>query len=284
MRILLLLSLLLAGVPGVLAQAPAQAPATQTKPPAPAKPQPTPPPAQPAAPQTPRRAPQPAAGRSGMAITVTDMKGSTIPDVHVEVMGPTARMGETNGSGQINFPGLQTGTYRLRFTGDEVTPFEREVTLRAGQIADVDVTLNPAPPPKVISVPAEPAPAAPAPAANNMGPAGQPHTLSIVDLLEKEFIGRQPRRESLLACSGRLRTTMIQLNDPQPERLYADEEATYYVLAGEGTLRLNGRETRLETNGFVSVPRGTTHSFARRGNRPFVLLATLSGEPCEQPR
>jgi mannose-6-phosphate isomerase-like protein (cupin superfamily) len=132
-----------------------------------------------------------------------------------------------------------------------------------------------------VTVPADPPPA---PAAAATGPAGKPQSLSIVDLLDKEFVGRQPRRESLLACSGSLRTTMVQLNEPQPERLYTNAEATYYVLAGEGAIRMGGRETRLETNGFVSVPRGVGHSFTRRGNRPLVLLASLSGEPCEEAR
>jgi mannose-6-phosphate isomerase-like protein (cupin superfamily) len=261
----LLLSLLLA--------APAQTPAAQ-KPPAPAtaKPQPA---AQPA-----RRAP---AARAGMAITVTGPDGATIPGVGVEILGASDRSGMTNESGQVNFTGMQAGTYRVRFTGDEVIAFEREVTLRANQVADLDVTLYPAPPPRVVTVEADSGPeAAAAPAPES--PAGQPQTLSIVDLLEKEFVGRQPRRETLLSCSGDLRTTMIQLNDPQPERLYDNSEASYYVLAGEGTLRLDGRETKLQTNGFVSVPRGVLHSFVRSGNRPFVLLATLSGTPCEEPR
>lgn len=284
MHIVLLLSLVLAGALDADAQTPAKpptstAPATP-QPAAPAKPQPAP--AQPRATPPVRRAAQPAA-RSGMAITVTDPEGATIPEVQVVILGATERSGETNDSGQINFPGLQAGTYRLRFSGEKVIAFEREVTLRAGQIADVDVTLNAAPPPKVVTVSAaESAPPVPAPSA--LGPAGQPLMLSIVDLLDKEFIGRAPRRESLLSCTGSMRTTMIQLNEPQPERRYENAETSYYVLAGEGTIRLNGRETRLETNGFVSVPRGAQHSFTRRGNRPFVLLATLSGEPCEEAR
>jgi hypothetical protein len=272
MRIVLLLSLLLGG-----ADLLAQTPGTQ-KPPTPttAKPQ------QPAAP----RAAQPArrgAARGGMAVTVTDPSGATISGVGVEILGVSDRSGETNASGQINFTGMQAGTYRLRFIGDEVIAFEREITLRANQVADVDVTLHPAPPPRVVTVDPEPAPAAADPP-DAAGPAGQPQLLSIVDLLDKEFVGRQPRRESLLSCSGDLRTTMIQLNEPQPDRLYADAESAYYVLGGEGTVVMNGRETTLQTNGFVSVPRGVTHSFVRRGNRPFVLLATLSGQPCEEAR
>jgi hypothetical protein len=217
-----------------------------------------------------------------MAITVATPQGMTISNVRVEVTGATERSGETNASGQINFPGLQAGTYRLRFSGEEVTTFEREVTLRAGQIADLDITLNPAPPPKVAPPPPAPAPA-PQPAPTNaMGPAGQPQMLSVVDLIEKEFVGRSPRRESILSCSGNARSTVIQLNEELPERLYDSGEATYYVLGGEGTVRINGRESNLETGAFVSVPRDTAHSFTRRGRRPLILLATLSGSPCEQ--
>jgi mannose-6-phosphate isomerase-like protein (cupin superfamily) len=281
MRNVLLISCLLTGL--VTSGAYAQAPA------APAQPKPAPAPQKPAtgAPstQTPARttpAPRRAtSARSGMAITVTSPLGATIPGVKVLLMGPTERGGETNGSGQINFPGLQAGTYRLRFSGDHVTAFEKEVTVRAGQVSDVDVSLSPAPEPKVILQPAPAPPAAVAPAA---GPKGEPLTHSIGDLLEKEYVGRQPRRETLLSCSGTERAAMIQLNEPMPERLYENADAIYYVLGGEGTLMLNGKETRLGLNGFASVPRGTAHSFAKRGNRLLVLLSVLSGEPCEQAR
>lgn len=218
-----------------------------------------------------------------MAITVTTPQGATISGVRVTVTGPTERNGETDASGQVNFPGLQAGTYRLRFNGDMVTAFEKEVVVRAGQIADVDVTLAPAPEPKVIH--------APAPAASTgpvvpplVGPKGQFLTTAIGDLLEKEYVGKQPRRESLLSCSGTERATMIQLNEAMPERLYENADAIYYVLGGEGSIMVNGKETRVGLNGFVSVPRGTSHSFNRRGSRLLVLLAVVSGEPCEEAR
>jgi mannose-6-phosphate isomerase-like protein (cupin superfamily) len=181
----------------------------------------------------------------------------------------------------VNFPGLQAGTYRLRFTGDKVTAFEKEVAVRGGQVADVDVTLTAAPEPKVI-VKEAPAPAPTATAA--AGPKGQPVTYAIGELLEKEFVGKQPRRETLLSCSGNERAAMIQLNEAMPERLYENADAIYYVLGGEGTLMLNGKEMKLGLNGFASVPRGTSHSFAKRGSRLLVLLSVLSGEPCEQAK
>ena len=105
--------------------------------------------------------------------------------------------------------------------------------------------------------------------------------MSVVEVLEKEFVGRNPRRESLLSCSGTTRSTMLQVNEPLPERMYTDADVVYYVLGGEGTMRLNGKDTRIATNGFLSVPRGASHSFEKRGNRTLVLLAVLGGEPCE---
>ena len=283
MRNVLLFSCLLAGVVtvGVYAQAPA-APATQKPAPAPAPAPTTQKPAPAPATQKPAgtRAPT-ASARSGMAITVTSPQGATLSDVHVAIMGPTERSGDTDGSGQVNFPGLQAGTYRLRFSGDKVTAFEKEVIVRAGQISDVDVSLSAAPEPKVIMQPAPALPPGPTTAA---GPKGQPVTYAIIDLLEKEYVGKQPRRETLLSCSGNERAAMIQLNESMPERLYENADAIYYVLGGEGTLMLNGKEMKLGLNGFASVPRGTSHSFSKRGNRLLVLLSVLSGEPCEEPR
>jgi hypothetical protein len=284
MRNVLLISCLLAGLMTIGAYAQAPAPAQQKPAPAPAtqKPATGAPATQTPARTTPapRRAPAPSS-RSGMAITVTSPLGATISAVQVSLMGPTERRGETDGSGQVNFPGLQAGTYRLRFSGDKVTAFEKEVVVRAGQVSDVDVTLSPAPEPKVIM---QQAPAPPPAASLVSGPKGEPVTHSIGDLLEKEYVGKQPRRETLLSCSGTERAVMIQLNEPMPERLYENADAIYYVLGGEGTLMLNGKETRLGLNGFASVPRGTAHSFSKRGNRLLVLLSVLSGEPCEEAR
>ena len=183
--------------------------------------------------------------RAGMAITVTDPRGATLAGVHVEILGASA--------------------------------FERDITIRAGKVADVDITLNSAPPPP------PPAPEPPPPAA--VGPAGQPQLLSIVDLVERQLIGGDaPRRETMVACSGNTRTRVIQLNQDQPQRLYEGAEITYYVVAGEGAVRLNERDTAVAAGSLVALPRGTPHALVRRGRRPLILLVTLSGEPCAEAR
>ena len=217
-----------------------------------------------------------------MAITVTDPAGATLGTVSVAADGPTARSGETNGSGQVNFPGLLAGVYRLRFEGDDVVAFEKEVTLRPGQVMSLDVMLNRA---KKVVPPPAPAPVVvPPPAAPKSGPAGQPQQVSVAKVLESEYVGKSPRRESLLSCSGNTRTTMLQVNQPMPERMYADADIVYYVIAGEGTMKLDGKESKLALNDFVSIPRGGSHSFERRGNRMLVLLSVLGGEACDAPK
>jgi mannose-6-phosphate isomerase-like protein (cupin superfamily) len=220
-----------------------------------------------------------------MAFTVTSPQGATLSDVRVELLGGSDRTGETNNSGQVTFPGLQAGTYRVRFSGERVISFEKEITLRAGQIGNFDITLNaaaappPAPPPP--PPPAEPE-EAPAP---TVGPAGEPRNLSIVDLIERDLIpNNQPRRDTLVACSGNTRSTLVQLNQDQPQRLYDTAEVTYYVVAGEGAVKMDGRDIAISAGSFVSIPRGTAHAIGRRGRRPLIMLATLSGTPCEQAR
>ena len=41
---------------------------------------------------------------------------------------------------------------------------------------------------------------------------------------------------------------------------------------------------RTGAGSFVSIPRGTAHALVRRGRRPLIVFATLSGAPCEEPR
>jgi mannose-6-phosphate isomerase-like protein (cupin superfamily) len=221
--------------------------------------------------------------RAGIALTVTDPRGVPIPEVRVTVAGPSDRNGETNDRGQLNFVGMQPGTYRVRFDSDNVISFEREVVVRPGQTTSFDAVLNLAPPPPPPPPPPAPAPVVAAPVAK-VGPPGMPQVLSIVDLAEKQLSGNQARRETLVSCSGNTRTMLVVLNQDQPDRLYDGAEVEYYVVAGQGAVRLNGRDTPLSAGSYVSIPRNTGHGVVRRGNRPLILLSILSGEPCEQPK
>lgn len=223
------------------------------------------------------------AARSGITLTVTDKSGRTLEGVQVEMMGPTSRQDQTNNLGQLNFSQIQTGTYLLRFTGDAVTTFEREVQVAAGKIGHFDISLSPAPPPREI-VKEIPAPPAPEPRPIT-GPVGAAQLLSLYDLAEKEIESKTPRREVLVACSGTLRTTMVTLiKEDQPKRMYKDAEVSYYVLGGEATVNVDGKEMTLPPGGYVAVPRGATFSITSKGKKALSLLSLLSGEPCEQAK
>jgi mannose-6-phosphate isomerase-like protein (cupin superfamily) len=215
-----------------------------------------------------------------MALTVSDANGGTIENVHVEVTGPMARTGETNQAGQVNFPGLPAGTYRLRFTGDDVVAFEREATLRGGQVTPVQVTLTRVEPKKEVPPPAAPA-AKPAAA---VGPVGSPQWGSLTDLAKKAQQSKPPRHDVLLACSGNSRSTLLVLTEDQSQRVYDDAEATYFVLEGQGIVTIGDRPGEVSSGSFVSVPRGMAYTVTRRGNKPLVLLWVLSGAKCEEAR
>jgi len=250
-------------------------PTTQTPAPAPATP----------APAAPRRpaAPSPPA-RGGVTIIVTDMAGAPLRDIRIQAVGPTERSGTTDGGGQLRITGMPAGTYRLRFSNETVVEFEREVVVRGGPNTEVDVALRPAPPPVVITATTPPPPPSPTPTpVAPIGPVGLPQTLLIPDLVTKSFL-EGSRNEVLLSCSANTRTTLVQLSADQSDRLYENADVTYHVIGGEGTVRIGARETALKLDSFVSVPRGTRFAVSRKGRRPLIMVAQLSGEPCEQAK
>jgi mannose-6-phosphate isomerase-like protein (cupin superfamily) len=77
---------------------------------------------------------------------------------------------------------------------------------------------------------------------------------------------------------------LLQLTSDQPERLYESAESLFYVIAGEGVIGIDGKETRLVAGVLASVPRATSFTIGRRGRNPLILLAILSGEPCEEAK
>jgi mannose-6-phosphate isomerase-like protein (cupin superfamily) len=249
----------------------------QAKPAAP-QPQPTTPPK--AAPAQPRRTTPARATTStvsGMAITATDGKGSPFADVTVELTGTDSRNGRTNGAGQLSFPGLKAGTYRLRFSGDGVTAFEREVTLKAGEIAQLPITLTAAAPPKVVAAP-PPAPTAPPPPV--VGPVGEPQVGSVTRLADQQKNAKE-RREMLISCSGNTRNVLLVLTEEQPQRIYDGAESTFYVISGQGAAIVGKLQSLITAGSIIAVPRGTPFTLARQGRQPLAMLWTLSGEPCE---
>jgi Carboxypeptidase regulatory-like domain/Cupin domain len=237
-------------------------------------------PAKPPVRQTPRTT---TSSRAALDVEVTKGNGEPLEGVRVIAKGPVEREGETNGSGMARLLNLRPGTYRLRFEAEGFVTFEREVTLPAsGRLAPVEVTLDTAPEPARREAPAAPA-ATPALSDTNR-PVGEAASLDVTSFIERNFIGRgEPQKISVLGCTGYSTTRLLQVREPLADRAHADADETLFVVAGEATVKMGGRDQPVEPNGLVIIPRGTEHSITRRGRNPAILLSILSGPPCTEP-
>jgi mannose-6-phosphate isomerase-like protein (cupin superfamily) len=176
--------------------------------------------------------------------------------------------------------GVRQGTYRARFSAEGYHTFEKEYVWRTGAIPPLEATLNAAPPPPPPPPAPEPAPVA---TAGTAAPPGDPKTMSVPDFIERNFIsGKEPQKESLIGCSAGAQTWIWQVREPWANREHPDAELMLYVVGGEGTLRLAGRDVAVAAGSFAVVPRGTAYGLSRRGRNPVIALATLSGPPCAQ--
>ena len=215
-----------------------------------------------------RRAPRTAT----FAILVTDADGAQVPNVLVTVEGPASRTVRTEG-GRIALEGLPVGDYRLRFEKEGFITLERELAARAGKPIEVKVTLNrtEAPPPPPSPEPVEPE----APASD-----AKPVALDLLEVIDKEFIGRGAGKTTPLACGGDGSANLIQINDPVADHSHAEGDEFIYVIAGEGAADVAGVAHKLKAGTLLFVPRGTTHRFSQSGRNPLIVLSVAAGQGC----
>ena len=102
--------------------------------------------------------------------------------------------------------------------------------------------------------------------------------------MDKNFVGRDPLKESVLACNGLETVRLLQLRDPVAEHTHSNMDEVLYVVAGEGTIHLGATQTNIGAGSLSVVPHGTPHSVERRGRNPLILLSTLAGAPCPNAR
>ncbi len=246
------------------AQPPVEQPRPATPAPAPAPPKPRPRPAQ--------------SATSSISVRVTDSSGLVMSGVQVAAAGPVARSGVTDAQGTVRFVALRPGTYRLRFEHQKIVTLEREVAVRGGQPADIDVSLTAAPPPPPPPPAPKPEPAAP------VRMAVKPpdfRTIAIPDYVERNLIGsREPSKTSVLACGATATTSLVQVREPLKDRLHADADEFLYVVGGQGLLAMPSQDVPLEAGTLALVPRGAAHSVQRRGRGVLVLMSTLTDTPC----
>jgi mannose-6-phosphate isomerase-like protein (cupin superfamily) len=212
-------------------------------------------------------------GTVTFAIVVSDPAGAPIPGVKIELTGPAERTTRTEG-GRAVFEGIPAGAYRMRFDREGFVPLERELTGRGGAPIDVKVTLTPAPPP-----PAPPAPVElPAPPPQHQVDA----KLVVLDMpafIEKNYVGRSPGKLTPMGCSTGGTATLVQINEPVAEHTHADADEFIYVIAGQGSASLAGRQEPLGPAVFLMIPRGMPHALTAT-KKPLVLISTRAGDTC----
>jgi mannose-6-phosphate isomerase-like protein (cupin superfamily) len=178
---------------------------------------------------------------------------------------------------------LSDGSRRLRLEREGFITLEREVTIRAGKPSEVYIVLSTAP---AVEAPPEPPPAPPPPASK---PApvpiavGPPVHVSVPAFLDRNFIGREAFKQTMLACMPGSSTRLLQLRDPLAAHVHDDVDEILYVVAGEGAIRIGGQTTLAEPGSLSVIPRGVEHAIERRGNNPLIVLSSLAGEPCVAP-
>ena len=144
----------------------------------------------PAAKPTARKPPAaPAPARTGFVrVSVRDETGAGLSGARILLSGAATGEFTTGGAGTAVVPNLKDGVYRVRCEHEGFITLEREFTVRGGALNPIDMMLSAAPPPPPPPPPV-PAPEAPSPAA--IPPSGPPVTVSIVDFLDRNFIGRE---------------------------------------------------------------------------------------------
>lgn len=239
-------------------------------------------PAAPAAPAPPRR---PLPTTSTLQVRVTDRTGVPVRDVTVNADGLVSREGVTDANGEVQFRAVANGTYRVRAAGPRFITLEKEVAVRAGSASvPIEFALSGAPPPPPPPPPSPaPAPQPPVPAQPSAAPApkaGEARVVSIVDLAERSLTGRDPMKLVPIACSGLDNTQLIVLRETRIAPANPDADEMLYVVGGEATLLLGGREQAITSGWFAVVPRGVSHTLTRRGRNPLIVLSTTGGRPC----
>jgi mannose-6-phosphate isomerase-like protein (cupin superfamily) len=212
-------------------------------------------------------------------VQVTDGSGLPLANVQVIAQGPVSREGVTAEDGSIRFANMRAGSYRLRFAREGSITLERDITVRAGEPLLVDVSLSAAP---VVAKPAEPVRplSPPEPPAKTLGPPVEPKVTPIPAFLDKNFIGREGRKDSPLGCTSTGTATLLQLREAWLNHTHDDADEWLYVVAGEGTLRIGNVDQHLQAGTFSLIPHTVPHALLPEGRNPLIVVSMLTGPSC----
>lgn len=210
-------------------------------------------------------------------ISVKDQQGGSLSGVRLLLSGAGTGEFTTGAAGTAIVPNLADGLYRVRCEHDGFITLEREFIVHGATYSPIDIVLNAAPPP-----PPPPKPEPPPPAA--ILPGGPSITVSIPDFVDKNFIGREPFKESILACKPLETVRLLQMREGVARHVHDRLDEMVYVVAGEGAVRIGEETLAVRAGSLVVVPHGNDHGFERRGKNPLIVMSTLVGAACESTK
>jgi Cupin domain/Carboxypeptidase regulatory-like domain len=213
-------------------------------------------------------------------VTVRDQDGASLSGVRLLLSGGGTGEFTTGAAGTAIVPDLKDGVYRVRCEREGFITLEREFTLHGSTWNPVDIVLSTAPPPP--PPPAAPEPQ-PAPVAVNT-PSGPSITMSIPDFLDGNFIGREPLKQSVVACTPLETIRVLQIRETVARHVHDRVDEIVYVVAGEGAIRIGEDTTTVRPGSLVVVTHGSGHTFERRGKNPLIVVSTLVGSACESAK
>lgn len=229
----------------------------------------------PAPPATPAPARRAAPASATIEVRLVDRTGTPLEGGRVAAEGPTGREGMSDARGVITFRTLAAGTYRLRAEATGFITLEKEVTVRAGTMPPVELALSAAPAPAE-----EPAPPPPPVVEAPKVEPGEPRVVSLIDMAENSLSGREPLRTVPVGCSGLSRAQLLVVRENLPAEARDDADDMLYVIAGEGSITLEGKTQSITSGWFSIVPRGASRAIVRRGRNPLILLSVVGGPSC----
>lgn len=211
---------------------------------------------------------------TSVRVSVRDPKGENLDGVRLILSGTAEGEYATAGAGTAVITNMKDGMYRLRAEHDGFITLEREFPVHGGVLQAVDIVLTPAPP-------LPPPPAAPKPAPAAAVAAGPPVNVNIPDFLDRNYIGRDPIKESILSCKPTETVRLLQLRDSVAEHVHDKVDEVLYVVAGDGTIRVGDQTMAVKAGSLAVVPQGVAHAIERRGRNPLIVVSTLSGGTCQ---
>jgi hypothetical protein len=215
---------------------------------------------------------------TSVLVSVRDRQGANLSNVRLLVSGAEDLELVTGAAGTALITHLKNGNYRVRCEREGFITLERDLTVRSDGRKIVEIVLDAVPPPPLA------VPHPPSPPIAEMVPSGTPVTMSILDFLDRNFIGREPLKESILACEPLETVRLLQIREGLARHVHDRVDEIIYVLAGEGSVNVDEEVHSLRPGSLAIMPHGTAHAVNHAGKNPLVVVSALVGSPCESAK